>query len=102
MIKQQVSCYDLFYKYYIDYSKYFDWLNYIIIQKFMNLCTNSNLSDHHMINFYFHIILKTAVILGIKEKSILFKLQSIKFSRSFSIDIMHLFFKNITSHMFKL
>src|SRR6266540_6507353 len=42
------------------------------------------------------------LILGIKEKSILFELQSIKFPKSFPIDIMHLFFENVASHMFKL
>ena len=42
------------------------------------------------------------LILGIKEKSILFELQSIEFPRSFPIDIMHLFFENVASHMFKL
>src|SRR6266511_701851 len=42
------------------------------------------------------------LILGINEKSILFELQSIEFSRSFPIDIMHLFFENVASHMFKL
>src|SRR6266498_2723418 len=42
------------------------------------------------------------LILGIKKKSILFELQLIEFSRFFFIDIMHLFFENVTSHMFKL
>src|SRR6266498_2424166 len=42
------------------------------------------------------------LILGIKEKSILFELQSIKFSRYFPIDIMHLFFENVVLHIFKL
>ena len=42
------------------------------------------------------------LILRIKKKSILFELQSIEFFRSFLIDIMHLFFKNVASHMFKL
>ena len=42
------------------------------------------------------------LILGIKEKSILFELQSIEFPRSFPIDIMHLFFENVAPHMFKL
>src|SRR6266498_2575152 len=42
------------------------------------------------------------LILGIKEKSILFELQSIEFPRSFPIDIIHLFFENVVSHMFKL
>ncbi len=42
------------------------------------------------------------LILGIKERSILFELKSIEFFRSFSIDIMHLFFENIASQMFKL
>src|SRR6266498_3195183 len=42
------------------------------------------------------------LILEIKEKSILFELQLIKFPRSFPIDIMHLFFKNVASYMFKL
>src|SRR5436305_13297100 len=41
-------------------------------------------------------------ILEIKDKSILFELLSIKFPRSFPIDIMHLFFENIASQMFKL
>ncbi|GES97902.1 transposase domain-containing protein [Rhizophagus clarus] len=39
---------------------------------------------------------------GIKGKSILFELLSIKFPRSFPIDIMHLFFENIAPQMFKL
>ncbi|CAB5099842.1 unnamed protein product [Rhizophagus irregularis] len=38
----------------------------------------------------------------IKGKSILFELSSIKFPRSFPIDIMHLFFENIAPQMFKL
>ena len=42
------------------------------------------------------------MILGIKGKSILFELTSIKFPKSFPIDIMHLFFENIASQMFKL
>ncbi len=42
------------------------------------------------------------MILGIKGKSILFELSSIKFPRSFPIDIMHLFFENIAPQMFKL
>src|SRR6266540_3376677 len=42
------------------------------------------------------------LILEIKKKSILFELQLIEFPRSFSIDIMHLFFENVASHMFKL
>src|SRR6266498_3050209 len=42
------------------------------------------------------------LILGIKEKSILFELQSIKFLRFFPINIMHLFFENVALHMFKL
>src|SRR6266508_7056790 len=42
------------------------------------------------------------LILRIKKKVILFELQSIEFPRSFSIDIIHLFFENVTSHMFKL
>jgi len=42
------------------------------------------------------------LILGIKEKSILFELQLIEFFRSFPIDIMHLFFENVILHMFKL
>ena len=36
----------------------------------------------------------------IKGQSILFELSSIKFLRLFSVDIMHLFFENIASHMF--
>src|SRR6266511_2290454 len=42
------------------------------------------------------------LILGIKGKSILFELKSIEFSKSFPIDIMHLFFENVASQMFKL
>src|SRR6266496_5359402 len=42
------------------------------------------------------------LILGIKGRSILFELKSIEFSRSFPIDIMHLFFENVASQMFKL
>jgi len=42
------------------------------------------------------------LILGIKGASILFELSSIKFPRSFPIDIMHLFFENIAPQMFKL
>ena len=42
------------------------------------------------------------IILGIKSKSILFELSSINFPRSFPVDIMHLFFENIASQMFKL
>src|SRR6266536_1589249 len=42
------------------------------------------------------------LILGIKGRSILFKLKLIEFPRSFSIDIMHLFFENVVSQMFKL
>ena len=42
------------------------------------------------------------IILGIKSKSILFELSSINFPRSFPVDIMHLFFENITPQMFKL
>src|SRR6266545_5123722 len=42
------------------------------------------------------------LILGIKGRSILFELKSIEFSRFFSIDIMHLFFENVASQMFKL
>ncbi len=42
------------------------------------------------------------LILGIKERSILFELKSIEFLRSFPIDIMHLFFENVTLQMFKL
>src|SRR6266508_1265122 len=42
------------------------------------------------------------LILRIKKKVILFELQSIEFPRSFPIDIMHLFFENVASHMFKL
>ncbi|UZO21338.1 uncharacterized protein OCT59_013734 [Rhizophagus irregularis] len=38
---------------------------------------------------------------GIKGKSILFELSSIKFPRSFPVDIMHLFFENIAPHMFR-
>src|SRR5271170_156621 len=41
-------------------------------------------------------------ILGIKGKSILFELLTIRFPKSFSIDIMHLFFENIAPQMFKL
>src|SRR6266508_3399822 len=42
------------------------------------------------------------LILGIKGRSILFELKSIEFPRSFPIDIMHLFFENVTPQMFKL
>ncbi len=42
------------------------------------------------------------MILGIKGRSILFELSSIKFPRSFPIDIMHLFFENVAPQMFKL
>jgi len=42
------------------------------------------------------------LISGIKGKSILFELLSIKFPRSFPIDIMHLFFENIAPQMFRL
>ncbi|GBB99234.1 hypothetical protein RclHR1_03460003 [Rhizophagus clarus] len=38
---------------------------------------------------------------GINGRSILFGLKSIKFPRSFPVDIMHLFFKNIFINMFK-
>src|SRR3954466_12485499 len=67
-----------------------------------------------MVNIYYFIIklLKLLLIIifyfilflisGIKDKSILFELSSIKFPRSFLIDIMHLFFENIASQMFKL
>jgi hypothetical protein len=40
--------------------------------------------------------------LGIKGRSILFELSSIKFPRSFPVDIMHLFFENVAPQMFKL
>ena len=39
--------------------------------------------------------------LGIKGRSILFELNSIRFPRSFPVDIMHLFFENIAPHMFR-
>ena len=42
------------------------------------------------------------LILGIKGRSILSELKSIKFPRSFPIDIMHLFFENVAPQMFKL
>src|SRR6266542_4174766 len=42
------------------------------------------------------------LILGIKGRSILFELKSIKFSRSFPIDIIHLFFENVAPQIFKL
>ena len=42
------------------------------------------------------------MISEIKGKSILFELLSIKFPRSFPIDIMHLFFENIVPQMFRL
>ena len=42
------------------------------------------------------------LILGIKGRSILFELKLIEFPKSFSIDIMHLFFENVTPQMFKL
>ncbi|GET00693.1 transposase domain-containing protein [Rhizophagus clarus] len=38
---------------------------------------------------------------GFNDRSILFELKSTKFSRSFPVDIMHLFFKNISINMFK-
>ncbi|GET04046.1 transposase domain-containing protein [Rhizophagus clarus] len=38
---------------------------------------------------------------GINGHNILFELKSTKFSRSFPIDIMHLFFENISINMFK-
>ena len=42
------------------------------------------------------------VILGIKSKRILFELSSINLPSSFPVDIMHLFFENVISQMFKL
>ena len=41
------------------------------------------------------------IILGIKHRSILFDLHSIKFPYSFPLDIMHLMFENIAKYMFK-
>src|SRR5436190_2667705 len=64
-----------------------------------------------MVSIYYFIIKLLLIInndslnlfnLGIKGKSILLELSSIKFPRSFPIDIMHLFFENIAPQMFKL
>jgi len=69
-----------------NYGKYFD-----IILLFYKLIFN-RMDDLTLLY----------LILGIKGKSILFELTSIKFPRSFPIDIMHLFFENIAPQMFKL
>jgi hypothetical protein len=41
------------------------------------------------------------LLLGIAARSILLNLKSLKFPRAFPIDIMHLFFENISINMFK-
>jgi len=41
------------------------------------------------------------LLLGINGRSILFELNSTKFPRSFPVDIMHLFFENISINMFE-
>ena len=58
-----------------------------------------------LLNYYckrFNLNLFLLFNLGIKGRSILFELSSIKFPRSFPVDIMHLFFENVAPQMFKL
>ena len=57
--------------------------------------------DVIIINQFSTIILIVCFILGIKGKSIFFKLQATKFPQSFPVDMMHLFFENITEDMYK-
>ncbi len=47
------------------------------------------------------LITNHSVIIGVSECSILAELQTIKFPKSFPINIMHLFFENIAIYMFK-
>src|SRR5918993_175784 len=61
-----------------------------------------NINNYYNLLIFIFIIKLFIFFIGINGKSILFELLSIEFSRSFPVDIMHLFFENVASHMFKL
>ncbi|GES78342.1 transposase domain-containing protein [Rhizophagus clarus] len=50
-------------------------------------------------SFLYPLIQEMKMLQEVKGKSILFELSSLKFPRSFSVDIIHLFFENIAPHI---